>query len=754
MDNLELLNNLIKAESTKEVVKVLKNFNLLKYDPKNWLPLGDNFNNKPLIMSQTSRPEHAIVEKLTNSVDALIQLKVIEDDGNSPPLSVKDAVEKYFGIPEGNLIYTTQNERTPLVENIQLFSTGKKKETCIFIADQGMGQPPEKFKDTLLSINKSNKVNLPYLTGSYNMGGTASLSFSGDLEMNLIISKMAPSINKNNSKDWGFTLIKRFEGEEIGGEEAAYFYLNSSGNILTTNENSLKILPEKVNDIFKPYCGDISHGTIIKMYSYNPLEWKSLGKQLFNRRPRIDLESIYSSIPLPAKIVDARSDIKAKSHNVITGYWTRNKDNFHDQVMDLQKEGPYGTLNFKLSVFNMEKLPRNNKGEPDTETLSGGIHLLMNGQSQFSLNTSFITHPKQLGLRYLKDLLRVDVDFFEVDKFYRDKIFKASRDDVKNTNQYIEIRNDIIDYLKNLDYLKDLNAYYESKGGEAQQKEIDKLLDKYILGIEHIKALLTGKNPNIKKRMPSKELQDHSYLKNNPSFFYWKNEKLIQEKNVPQNTEIHRTFMITDVVNEYFNRLYDPGSISIDGSFEIVERSLINGKLNLGILLPKNIKVGDRFEMKFQIKDTASSNFELINNIIIVDPVVKNNSKSIKNPNRKESKSGDFPEDGGLPIAIKGDAEHFSKMFTDFTIEDSVWCVGEKWYLNTDNKYYKDFARSKEFANVPSNFIEAQFEKSLILLGISLKSNNVDEDEIKNILRGQAQVSVPIIYALEYKKNK
>ena len=87
------------------------------------------------------------------------------------------------------------------------------------------------------------------------------------------------------------------------------------------------------------------------MYSYNPLEWKSLGKQLFNRRPRIDLESIYSSIPLPAKIVDARSDIKAKSHNVITGYWTRNKDNFHDQVMDLQKEGPYGTLNFKLSVF-------------------------------------------------------------------------------------------------------------------------------------------------------------------------------------------------------------------------------------------------------------------------------------------------------------------------------------------------------------------------------------------------------------------
>ena len=147
-------------------------------------------------------------------------------------------------------------------------------------------------------------------------------------------------------------------------------------------------------------------------------------------------------------------------------------------------------------------------------------------------------------------------------------------------------------------------------------------------------------------------------------------------------------------------------------------------------------------------------NLELINNIIIVDPVVKNNSKSIKNPNRKENKSGDFPEDGGLPIAIKGDAEHFSKMFTDFTIEDSVWCVGEKWYLNTDNKYYKDFAKSKEFANVPSNFIEAQFEKSLILLGISLKSNNVDEDEIKNILRGQAQVSVPIIYALEYKKNK
>ena len=42
----------------------------------------------------------------------------------------------------------------------------------------------------------------------------------------------------------------------------------------------------------------------------------------------------------------------------------------------------------------------------------------MNGQSQFSL--IIIYHSPKLGLRYLKDLLRVDVGF-EVDKFYKDK---------------------------------------------------------------------------------------------------------------------------------------------------------------------------------------------------------------------------------------------------------------------------------------------------------------------------------------------
>ena len=74
MENLELFYSLIKADSEDDVIDILNSNNLGQFDTKNWKIFGgDDFaNNKALVHGQNSTPEGALIEKLTNSVDALL----------------------------------------------------------------------------------------------------------------------------------------------------------------------------------------------------------------------------------------------------------------------------------------------------------------------------------------------------------------------------------------------------------------------------------------------------------------------------------------------------------------------------------------------------------------------------------------------------------------------------------------------------------------------------------------------------------
>ncbi|HEY2581972.1 MAG TPA: hypothetical protein VGI43_09200, partial [Mucilaginibacter sp.] len=67
---------------------------------KNWHPLGDNESNYGIIENQQSNPIAALVEKITNSIDAILMRKCYEAGVNptSPqaPKTMDDAVELFF----------------------------------------------------------------------------------------------------------------------------------------------------------------------------------------------------------------------------------------------------------------------------------------------------------------------------------------------------------------------------------------------------------------------------------------------------------------------------------------------------------------------------------------------------------------------------------------------------------------------------------------------------------------------------------
>jgi hypothetical protein len=88
--------NLAKAESEDEVIALLKKAGYWD-NPGAWQYYGANENNFATIGNQQSRPEAALVEKIINSVDALLMAECFKLRGDptscEAPQSIYRALE-------------------------------------------------------------------------------------------------------------------------------------------------------------------------------------------------------------------------------------------------------------------------------------------------------------------------------------------------------------------------------------------------------------------------------------------------------------------------------------------------------------------------------------------------------------------------------------------------------------------------------------------------------------------------------------
>ena len=121
INNYDLCMSLLKSDDENEVKDILIKNNLWDSDV-NWRLYGDRENNYSTIGNQQSNAEAAIVEKIINSVDAVL-IKKCKDNDIDPasvdaPKSIVDALEKYFNIDKGKLSNITKSERTELAKNI------------------------------------------------------------------------------------------------------------------------------------------------------------------------------------------------------------------------------------------------------------------------------------------------------------------------------------------------------------------------------------------------------------------------------------------------------------------------------------------------------------------------------------------------------------------------------------------------------------------------------------------------------------
>jgi hypothetical protein len=167
------------------------------------IPVGRDNNIGTIRMA--SDPGLAMIERLTNGIDSLLELAVLLDPSADPKTPQEAAA--LLGVPAGGIQDMTDGQRRALGEKlvISLHESGAKRRPTVRVTDRGMGQHPSLFQKTLLSLNESNKVGKPYTMGTYGQGGSVTFGFS---KYTLILSRRHPSLLEDGQDDVvGWTIV-------------------------------------------------------------------------------------------------------------------------------------------------------------------------------------------------------------------------------------------------------------------------------------------------------------------------------------------------------------------------------------------------------------------------------------------------------------------------------------------------------------------------------------------------------------------
>lgn len=230
--------DLLAAEEESKAIEILLRAGVWD-DAGSWRVFGGQENNFSTIGNQQANAEAALVEKLVNSIDAVLTLECrrggIDPEGDQAPRSIRDAVAQFFGIRDGRIAELTATELTKHAARIALIASGSKRRPNLTIIDSGEGQTPDDFPQTFLSLGRSNKLKIPFVQGKFNMGGTGVLQFCGRNNLQLIVSRRNPEISMGADK-WGFTIVRR---QDPAGSvrSSVYTYLVIDGRIPQLSES-------------------------------------------------------------------------------------------------------------------------------------------------------------------------------------------------------------------------------------------------------------------------------------------------------------------------------------------------------------------------------------------------------------------------------------------------------------------------------------------------------------------------------------
>lgn len=774
---------LMGADTEKEVIELLKSAGYWE-NQKFWRYYGDRPSNFNTIGNQQSRPDAALVEKLVNSVDARLinesLVRKIDPEGTEAPKSIREAVARFFdsdtkSANAGLIREWPAVRRTDVAKGITLAATGfmpKKGNPCFTISDRGEGQTPSLLPHTILSLDRDNKVKIPFVQGKFNMGGTGVLEFCGKRNLQLVLSKRNPFLldgkKGDNDDHWGFTVVRR--EDPVGGRKTSvYTYLApvdaikkpNKGGVLSFRSKTMPIFPDGQN----PYFRESEWGTLIKLFEYSTAGFSSTNILLRDGLMR-QLDLLLTDLALPIRIYECRDYLghSGSFETNLTGIGVRldedKRENLEDDPFSVSMNVLSEKLRAKIYVFK--------KGKESTYRSNEGIIFSVNGQTHGYLSKNFFRR-KKVGMSYLADSLLVIVDCSHISPRSREVLFMPSRDRIRDSELKISIEKELEDIISNNQRLKDLNQRRRKEEVQAMlndEKPLGEILQDLIKDSPTLSHLfLKGmklSNP-FDTTTSGEDEKDKFEGKRFPTYFKFKDVEY--GKQFKKNCHINRRSRInfeTDAENMYFSRDTHRGDFSIflvdNGKCIEAEHTvnLWNGIATLNLTLPDNCNDGDELLYRILVTDdTRTEPFinELLLNILPAEGTPKNSSRTRrKPPSDTPGDKRETPSGLKLPNIIKvaKNPEEDQKSWSDMSptpfdeysalrvklgdLAEELSSDGKPkeeydFFINVDNIYLKtEQKNSKENADL----LKAKFIYGHVLLGLAILNHELQFNEYEN----------------------
>ena len=788
MGNSEILMlamTLLKADSEEEVISILEEAGYWN-NPNVWRLIGDREGNYSTIGNQQSRPEAALTEKLINSIDARLMSECmvsgIHPESEKAPQSIREAVARFFESKAnwmeigGTIRDWDDKRRHQISEGITIAVTGDKRRPCVTITDMGEGQQPDMIHETFLSIDRTNKLKIPFVQGKYNMGGTGVLRFCGKENLQLIITKRNPSVVKTmkemgaSSDCWSFTVIRR-ESPPAALKNSIYTYLSPvmsdgnhrKGDVLTFRSNSLPIFP----DGNKPYVRECEWGSGIKMYNYDMKGFASHACMKSGLLYRLGI--MLPEPALPIRIYECR---EYRGHagsfsTTLTGLTVRLEDN---KAENLEGNFP-DSVPFKVRGQEMiARIYAFKKDKAETYRVNEGVIFTINGQTHGAIPKTIFSR-KNVKMGRLANSLLIIVDCSNISYRSREILFMNSRDRLGGGDFRKELEEELERIIHDHHGLRELRERRKSQEIADRlddAKPLEEILNDILKSSPSLSALFLsgsrlarpfkqrrhGENGN--QGDGGKEGEKEFCGNLHPSFFRFKKKKYGQL--LRRDCEIGRRCRIafeTDVQNDYFKRAANAGRFMIEvleGDWQEEDfnwnLTLHNGLANASITVPDDSVIGDEITLQFTVEDD-----------VIPDPFVNVAKLHLKpqgekpgGGNNKEKRGGEGGREELQKSGIKlpkihrireenwdSDFDRYTacKVVQDEDEEDESQDVYE-FYVNIDNLYLKtDMKMSKE----DPKLIEDKFVYGNALVGLALIRHYREQEKEHRLEQGNGDES-------------
>lgn len=729
MNSENLFYELFNSSEELEVDKVLLNYAYVNH-PEHWKPLGGNENNFGVIENQQSNPIAALIEKITNSIDATLMKRCYEEEIDprslEAPKNMREAKQKFFDEFKN---WDLAGPRQAQAENIQIIADGPRMNTSLTIYDNGEGQHPQDFEKSFLSLLRGNKNDIHFVQGKYNMGGSGAIVFCGKKGYQLVASK-----RYDGTGNFGFTLIREHplskEEQEIK-KNTWYEYLVIDGKIPEFEINGIDL---------GLYNRKFETGTIIKLYSY---DLPSGSRSVISRDLNQSINEFLFEPALPVLTVDTKDrypddrnlerDLYGLKRRLEKGDSRYIEEHFTEHF----KDELFGESNVTCYVFKSRvdgKTVKETKESIQREFFKNNMAVLfsMNGQVHGHYTSEFITRSLKLNL--LKSHLLIHVDCTKMDYNFRKEMFMASRDRLKGGEETSALRKFLATKLGSAksrlsEIEKRRKASLSVDSGDTKQllKDFTKSLP---MNSDLLKLLdqtfkLDRKKDAPKKEQKSKNKKTHEEDKEPfkperfPSFLKLraKNDGEREVAKIPFGGE-KNIFFDTDVENHYLHRIDEPGDLKVGmldyksnqteggdapGKIDKIEDILnVNksspeeGTIKINFNPTEQAKVGDDIKIRVTLTG-AGREFEEIFWVKISDP--QQNKQKAPKPKKVDEEELGLPE---FNLVYKEEKEGF---LTWEKLEEAGIDIGwetvmhpfaagntlETIYINMDSTVLRDF---------------------------------------------------------------